>query len=173
LPTKQKAADIEWAKNQFEKSGGVVISHYSGLNVADANELRKKLRESGAVHKVVKNTLAKIAIQGSDMEGLSEFLNGPSVISFLPEDFIGSTKVLADFAKDHEKFVIQGGYFDGAVASVDDVVAISKLPSRDELLAMLARTLNGPVTGLVRALNGNIQGLVTALSAVKDQKEAA
>lgn len=173
MPTKEKAVQIEWAKEQFEKSGGVVVSHYSGLTVEELNELRAKLRATGTTHKVVKNTLAKIAIKGTEREGLSEYLKGPAVISFLPEDFVAPTKVLADFAEKHEKLQILGGFFEGAAASAEEVIAISKLPSREELLTKLASTLNNPITGLVRVLNGNIQGLATALSAIKDQKEAA
>ena len=173
MPTKAKEEKIAVVKKHFEDSGAVVVSHNLGLTVEEVNELRSKLRAAGTAHKVVKNTLAKIAIQGSDHETLGEVLSGPTVLSFMPEDFVAPTKVLADFAKDHEKLQILGGFFEGAVASPEDVVAISKLPSREELLGQLVRTLNGPITGIVRVLNGPLQGFATALGAIKDQKEAA
>src|SRR5690606_25757541 len=157
----------------FEKSGGVVISHNLGLKVEEVNELRNKLRAAGTTHKVAKNTLATIAVKGSDRESLAGYLSGPTVVSFLPEDFVAATKVLADFAKDHEKLVIQGGYFDGEVTDAAGVVAISKLPSREELLAKLAGTLNNPITGIVRVLHGTLQGFATVLGAIQDQKEKA
>ena len=173
MPTKQKNLDIAWLKEKFEGSGAVVVSHNLGLKVEEVNELRNKLREAGSSHKVSKNTLSRIAIQGSDREGLAVYLSGPTVVSFLPEDFVGATKILADFAKDHEKLAIQGGYFDGEVTDANGVIAISKLPSREELLAKLAGTLNNPITGIVRVLNGTLQGFATVLGAIQEQKEKA
>lgn len=153
MPTKEKEVELAAFREQIKGASAVLISHNNGLTVSEVTELRKKLRDAGIKHKVVKNTLAKIAAKEAGMEGLSKYLEGPTVISSTTGDIVAPARILAGFAKDHEKLVILGGFIEGKEQTAKDILAISVLPSKEELIAMLLRTLNGPVSGLARVIN--------------------
>jgi len=172
MPTKEKESELQNFREILQGAKAVLVSHTKGLSVSEVTELRKKLRDAGVTHKVVKNTLAKIAVREAKMEGLVKLLDGPTVISVSKGDIIAPAKILTAFAKDHDKLVILGGVIEGKDASAKDVVEISSLPSREELLAKMLGSLNSPITGLVRVLNGPIQGFVRALHAIEEKKAA-
>jgi large subunit ribosomal protein L10 len=172
MPTPKKAEQIEKLKKELQGATSVLISHYRGLTVEEDTLLRKKLREIKAVHKVVKNTLAKRAAEESDMKELSNYLNGPAVITISKSDIVVSSKLMVDFAKQHEKFQILGGLIEGKAVTGEDVKIIASLPSREELIAKLLMLLNSPVTGLVRTLNGPVQGFTRVIKTISDEKVA-
>jgi large subunit ribosomal protein L10 len=173
MPTKEKEVELKRFREILDGAKSVVVSHASGLSVAEVTDLRKRLRDAGVTHTVVKNTLAKIAARDAKMEGLNKLLEGPTVISISKTDIIAPAKILTAFAKEHDKLVILGGIIEGKDATAKDVVEISTLPSREELLAKLLGSMNSPITGLVRVLNGPLQGFARVLHAIEEKKAAA
>jgi large subunit ribosomal protein L10 len=150
----------------------VIVAEYRGLNVEKITQLRAKARKSGLYLKVLKNTLARRAVQGTPFEKLTDQLTGPLMYG-ISTDPVAGAKVLSEFAKDNEFFVIRAGAMPNTVMSAKDVKALALLPSREELLARLMGTMQAPVTKLVRTMNEVPGKFVRALAAVRDQKEKA
>nr|CRH06689.1 50S ribosomal protein L10 [Candidatus Magnetococcus massalia] len=167
-----KSIIVEEVRESLNQSSIAIVAHYRGLTVDEMTELRSKLREAGAEMRVVKNTLAKRASAGTDFEGLNDFLSGPSSLTW-STDPVAPAKVLSAFAKDHDNLKIIGGVLDGNVLDVAGIEKLSKLPSKEELVAKLLRTLNNPIQGIVGVLAAVPGGFVRALEQVRQQKEAA
>ncbi len=166
-----KEAAVKELEKEFSKAKSMVVTDYIGLDVAEMTELRAKLREAGVDYKVVKNTLAKIAANNSDLSEITEFFSGPTAIAFGIEDVVSPAKILDDFAEEHEVLEIKGGYLNGEVISKEKVESLAKIPSREELLAKAFASMKAPITGFVNVLSGNMRNLVSVLSQIKDQKE--
>lgn len=166
-----KKALVAEIAEKLKASQGTIVVDYRGLNVEEVTELRDKAREQGIEYKVYKNSSLRFAAKEAGQEGLLESLKGPSAIAFCDADPIAPAKLMSDFAKDHENLEIKSGVVDGKVVSVEEIQALAKLPSREELVAMTLRGLNAPITGFVNVLNGTIKGLVVALSAIADKKK--
>lgn len=166
----KKAIVAEIAEKMKNAQGAVVVD-YRGLNVAEVTELRSKAREQGVEYKVYKNAMMRFAAQESGLEGLLPSLTGPNAIAFCESDAVATAKLMADFAKDHDKLEIKAGVVEGKVIDAAGVDQLAKMPSRDELVAMTLRGLNAPIAGLVNVLNGTIKGLVVALGQIADQKK--
>jgi len=167
----EKAGKVQVLNETFSKAKFAVVTDYRGLKVTELEKLRKELRQNDAFIQVAKNTLLKLAVQGTEFEDLGESFTGTTAIAFSFEEPVGTAKVLADFAKEFDALKIRSAVMDGNVLSVDDVSALAKLPSRDQLLGQLCGVLVAVPTGLVRALNGVPSNLVYALQAIKEQKE--
>lgn len=142
----QKAEIVSEIKEKFDNAKSVVLFDYRGLSVAEATELRRKLRENGADYKVYKNTLTKRALDELNID-MSEYLAGPSAISF-GTDELSIVKILNDFAKEHEALELKAGIVEGKVAGLEDLKRYAAIPSRDMLLTMLAAGLLGTVRDL-------------------------
>lgn len=127
----------------FSGAGSVVVCHYDGLTVADMNVLRSKLREAGASFKVTKNRLTKLALQGTEYEGVADLFTGPTAIGF-SDDPVAAPKALADFAKENEKLRILGGGMGSTVLDQAGVNALAALPSLDELRGKLVGLIQAP-----------------------------
>ncbi len=173
MPTKEKEEAISALVQDFSGSTAIYVTHYSGLSVAEITDLRKQLRETGAVHRVAKNTLAIRAAKQAGIEGLESHLSGPTAITISKGDIVASAKVLVTFSKAHPHMVILGGVVEGKPATSKDVSVIATLPSKEELVSQLLGTLNSPVTGLARVLNGPTTSLVRVLGAIAEKKAAA
>src|SRR5262245_7519124 len=148
-------------------ASGVVLADFTGLDVAAISDLRRKCRQAGVKYRVIKNTLAKRVIANTPMEPLGAHLAGPNAWAVHPTDQVAAARVLADFAKAHEKLQIRGGYVDGRVISVKEVSALAKLPSREVLLSQLVGGMQAPMTqfaGAMQALLRNFAGAVDALA---------
>ena len=141
----------------------------SGLNVERITQLRAKARTSGVWLRVLKNTLARRAVQGTPFEKLSEKMVGPLMYG-ISQDPVAGAKVLSEFAKENELFVIKAGAMPNAVMSAQDIKALAQLPGREQLLATLLGTLQAPMTKLVRTLNEVPARFVRTLAAVRDAK---
>ena len=170
LKFKEKEIIVEDLREKFSRSETVIMTQFSGLDVADANKLRKKLRESGAEFKVSKNTLFKRAIHGTPAEVLLDQFSGPNAVAFAYEDPVSMAKVIAEFAKESEVLEIRGGVLNGKLIDVAQIHALSELPSREVLLAKLLTVFVAIPTGLVRALLGIPQKLLYVLRAIEDQR---
>src|SRR5947207_8070272 len=150
----------------------VIVAEYRGLDVGRVTQLRAKARKSGLYLQVLKNTLARRAVKGTPFEKLTEKLVGPLMYG-IAQDPVAGAKVLSEFAKENEQFVIKAGAMPNSVMSVQDIKALATLPSRDELLAKLAGTLQAPIAKLVRTMNEVPGKFVRALAAVRDAKQNA
>ena len=133
-------------------AASVVLVDYRGLTVAQDTALRKQLREAGVVYKVYKNTYMTMAFKGTDFEGLSEYLEGPSAVAIAKDDATAPARVLANFAKTANKLEIKGGVVEGTVYDAAGMAEIAKIPSRDELLSKLLGSLQSPVTNFARVM---------------------
>ncbi len=167
-----KEQQVEEIKNKFDGSNAAILTDYRGLNVAEATELRKQLREAGVEYKVLKNTLTKIAINNSGLEDLNEYLEGPVAIAFSEIDPVAPAKILSKFAKEHNNLEIKVGVLEGNVVNKEQLKMLADLPSREELLAQVLRAMQGPISGFANVLQGNIRNLVYVVEAVRKEKEA-
>ena len=134
---------------------GVVVA-YNGISVADDTKLRKELREAGVHYMVVKNTMLRLAVKGTQYEGLTEYFKGDTAIALSPEDPAAAARILCKFADadKSKRFVVKGGFCDGQVMDAAGIKSLSTMPNREGLLSMLAGSLNGIVGGLAVALQG-------------------
>ena len=172
LNLEQKQAVVVEVTQQVAAAQAIVMAENRGLPVADLTRLRAKARAAGVYFRVVKNTLVRRAVADTPFASLAEKMVGPLAYCMGP-DPVAVAKVLNDFAKGNEKFVIAGGAMPGVVMSVKEISALASLPSREQLLATLVGTMQAPIVKLVRTLNEVPTKLVRALAAVRDAKEAA
>lgn len=129
-----------------------VIVDYKGTSVADDTALRAELRKAGVDYSVVKNTLLNIAIKGTELEGLSEVLEGTTALATSSEDHVASARILSEFADKHDNFSIKGGFLDGKVISLETINGLAKLPSKEVLLATVACAFQAPMASFARAI---------------------
>ena len=169
----EKKKIVDELKDKFSKSKVVIVTDYKGLDVTTINSLRRELRESQVEYRVVKNTLLIRAAENSDLAMIKDNFKGPSAIAISYEDPVAPAKVLTDFAKDHAQLDIKAAVMEGRALDLAAIKALSKLPSREEIVGQLLLVMTGVPTGLVRALNDIPRRLLNVLSAVKNQKEAA
>jgi large subunit ribosomal protein L10 len=150
----------------------IVVAEYRGLDVESVTKLRKQARSSGVQLRVLKNTLARRAVNDTPFSGLADKLVGPLVYGF-SADPVAAAKVLANFAKDNEKLVVKAGAMPNFVMDEKGVKALATMPSREELLAKLMATMQAPIGQFVRTLNEVPARFVRTLAAVRDAKEKA
>jgi large subunit ribosomal protein L10 len=170
LNLEQKQAVVTEVSNQLVKAQAVILAEYRSVPVKDMTELRKRARGSGVYLRVLKNTLARRAVAETPFKGLTEKMVGPLAYG-ISSDPVAVAKVLQEFAKDHEKFVIRAGAMPNVVMSARDVADLAKMPSRQELLATLLGTMQAPIAKFVRTLNEVPGKFVRTVAAVRDQKE--
>jgi len=170
LNLEQKQAVVAEVSAQLSNAQAVILAEYRSVTVGDMTELRRKARSSGVYFRVLKNTLARRAVADTPFAGLSDQMVGPLAYGICA-DPVAAAKVLQEFAKDHEKFVIKGGAMRNMVMSPRQVADLAKMPSREELLATLMGTMTAPVAKFVRTLNEVPGRFVRTLAAVRDQKE--
>jgi large subunit ribosomal protein L10 len=170
LDQKGKTQVVDEVRDAYGRSTIAIVSEYRGLTVDEMTELRTEIRNAGAEIRVVKNTLAKRAAQGTSFEGLGDYLVGPTIIAF-SKDPVAPAKALSDFGKKHSNLVVKGGVLDGKDIDVKSINALAKLPSREVLLAKLMGTMNGPIQNFVGVLAAVPGSLVRVLDQVRQQKE--
>jgi large subunit ribosomal protein L10 len=170
LNLEQKQAVVAEVSAQLAGAQAVILAEYRSIAVKDMTELRKKARGSGVYLRVLKNTLARRAVAGTPFKGLSEKMIGPLAYG-ISSDPVAAAKVLQEFARDHDKFVIRAGAMPNVVLTAREVVELAKMPSRRELLATLVATLQAPITKFVRTLNEVPGKLARTLAAVRDHKQ--
>jgi large subunit ribosomal protein L10 len=169
LSLEQKQAVVSQFAAQLATAQAVIVAENRGLDAGAVTGLRARARKSDLYLRVLKNTLARRAVQGTPFEKLSEKLSGPLVYG-VARDPVAGAKVMAEFAREHEQFVIRGGAMAHALMSDQDVKALATLPGREELLAKLAGTLQAPIAKLVRTLNEVPAKFARTLAAVRDAK---
>jgi len=169
---KQKIAVVDEVTTRLSESTASIVSEYRGLTVAELAELRTSLASVGGDYKIFKNTLVRRAIDGGQYQPLSEYLSGPTALTFVDGDVSAVAKALRDFARGNPNLIVKGGVVGSGVLSASDVIQLADLPPRDTLLAQFAGALSAPLqqfAGLVEALPRN---LAYGLAALIDQRGA-
>jgi large subunit ribosomal protein L10 len=167
----QKAEFVASLKQTFSEVGVVVVTRNHGLTVAQSTQLRNKMRDAGAVYKVSKNKLAKIALDGTDYLSLGDMLTGPVGLAS-SIDPVAAAKVVVDFAKTNDKFEIVGGAMGATALDVDGVKALATLPSLDELRAKIVGLLVAPATKLATITQAPAAQIARVLSAHAEKQAA-
>ena len=168
----QKAATIEALAAEIDGADAVFAVDYRGISVAQAAELRSKLREADASFQVVKNSLTERAADQVGAESLKALLSGPTALTFVRGDAALAAKAVADQARATQLLPFKGGLMNGDVLDADQIRAISRLPSREVLYGQLVGIVASPISGLVRTLNALVSGLAVALGQVQVKKES-
>ena len=167
----QKEKVVEELGQIFESSGVVVVSHYAGLTVAEMQDLRARAREAGGAVRVAKNRLAKIALDGQPCAGIADLLTGMTVLTY-SEDPVAAAKVAQDYAKENKKFEILGGAMGENVLDQAGVEAVSKMPSREELIASIVGCLGAPASNIAGAIGAPASNIASILSTIEDKAAA-
>lgn len=169
----EKSTSIAEFREKLSGVRGAVVTDFRGLSVADITELRSLLRKSEVEYKVVKNTLARLAVKDTGLEGLAAYFEGPTAIAISRKDAVAASKVLTTWGKSRPTFTIKGGVVEGRVVGSAEIAELAAVPPREVLLARMAGALQAPITGLVRVLAVHLLGLACALDQVRQKKEGA
>jgi large subunit ribosomal protein L10 len=172
LNREQKAVAIAEIAAHIDESDAVFAVDYRGITVAQVAELRTKLREADATFKVVKNSLTERAADQAGAETLKEYLSGPTALTFVRGDIALAAKAVADYARATQLLPFKGGLMGGSTLDVDQIRALSRLPSREVLYGQLVGVVASPVSGLVRTLGALVGGLAVALGQVHAKKQS-
>ena len=172
LNLEQKQAVVAEIGAQLARAQTVVLAEYRSLKVGEMTELRRKARNSGVYLRVLKNTLARRAVADTPFKGLADKMSGPLAYG-ISADPVAAAKVLQEFARGHDKFVIKAGAMPNIVMSPREVADLARMPSREQLLATLVGTMQAPIAKFVRTLNEVPGRFVRTLAAVRDRKGEA
>jgi large subunit ribosomal protein L10 len=172
MPSQEKYEAVAEIKDRLGSASAFVIADYRGLNVKEMQELRRNMTEAGCYITIYKNRLTKIALAELEIDSMDENLEGPTAFALSDDDPVLVAKTLVDFAKEHEALEVKGGFIDEAVVDAAMIKTLAALPSREELIAKLMGSLQGPTAGLVRVLDGPVSAFARTLRAIADQKAA-
>jgi large subunit ribosomal protein L10 len=173
LNLEQKKAVVAEVAEVASTAYSAIAAEYHGLSVGEMTELRAKAREAGVYIRVVKNSLARRAVEDTDFACMKDELTGPLVMAFSQEDPGAAARVIKDFAKDHSKLVVKVVSLGGKLLAVSDLEALSKMPTYEQAVSMLMAVMKAPVEKLARTINEVPGKLVRTVAAVRDAKEAA
>jgi len=167
-----KVEVVAEVKTRIEAASASIVSEYRGLSVTEMAELRNALTAAGGDYRIFKNTLVRRAIDGGEYQPLSEYLSGPSALTFVQGDISAVAKALRDFSRTNPHLVIKGGLADGSLLSSSDLAALADLPPREVLLARLAGALAAPMQQMAGLLQALPRNLAYGISALIEQREA-
>ena len=168
----QKEAFVEHLRGELEAAKSVILTSYQQLDVNTVNDFRAKFRAENVEYHIVKNTLARLAAQGTDKEAIIDMFTGPTAIAYSKEDAVSPAKIVDDFAKDHsEKFEVRGGILDGEILDAAAVKRLADMPTKDELRVMLLQVFNAGPIQLLRTLSAGPQEFVQLLEAKRMKEE--
>ena len=171
LTKEQKHEQSLVLRDHLEGVTTLFLLENTGLNVNDVNVLRSEVRNTDATYKVVKNTVVRLAVEGTEMEGITPFLSGPKVLAYTGGDGVALAKVLKDFIKKHPELKFEQAFLEGQILEAKEAEKIADLPSRGELIAKLLQLLQSPIRRLAVALNAPLQQFANAVSQIADNKE--
>lgn len=164
MPTQQNLDRVDAIRDWIDRCTIAIATDYTGLSVADMTSLRKALRDNGIEYRVIKNTLALLAADGSTKPDVKQIVEGPTALAFGYDDPLAAAKVLIDFVRvNRSALKVRGGVMGERVLTTQEIVALAALPSKDELMARLLGQLNAPITGLVYVLSAPLAGLARVL----------
>lgn len=168
---KQMVADLS---ERIKNSCAGVVVDYKGINVEDDTKLRRELREAGVEYSVVKNSILGRAAQDAGLEGLDSVLEGTTAIATSADDYVASARILQKYADSHDNFSLKSGYLDGEVISMEKLIALAKLPSREVLLATVCSVFNAPIAAFARGVQAIVdKGGVEACEPAKTEDAPA
>src|SRR5580693_3431679 len=167
-----KGEVVDEVKTRVSAAAASIVSEYRGLTTAELAELRTSLAAAGGDYRIFKNTLVRIAIDGGEYQPLSEYLSGPSALTFVQGDISAVAKALRDFSRNNPLLVIKGGLADGSLLSPGDLAALADLPPREVLLARLAGALAAPMQQLAGLLQALPRNMAYGMSALIEQRQA-
>ena len=168
----KKEALVEKYIGQLNESEGIIIADYRGLSVSELQHLRGKIREAEGSFAVVKNTLARRALENTDFACMGDSLTGPLLLAFSQEDPGAAARVISDFAKGNDKLVVKLVSIGGKLLAAGDIKRLADMPTKDQAISMLMSVMNAPVTKLARTMKEVPGKLVRTVAAVRDQKQA-
>jgi large subunit ribosomal protein L10 len=171
LKRTEKEALVEDLHKKFSQAKALVLTDYRGLDTFAMQDLRSRLRGASVEYRVVKNTLMFRASEGTDMALLKDYFSGPSAVALSYEDPVAPAKVLFDFSEDYAALEVKAGVLEGRVIDREAIKRLSKLPSREGLLAQFLSVLNGPARSLLTVMNGVPRSFLGVLQAIKETKE--
>ncbi len=172
LRLEDKKAIVAEVAEVAGRSLSAVAAEYRGLTVGELTELRSNARKVGVYMRVVRNTLARRALEGTEFSCLQEILVGPLVLAFSQEDPGAAARLIRDFAKEHEKLVVKALSIGGKLLSPKDIGVLANLPTREQALATLMSVMMAPITQFVRTLAEPHAKFVRTVAAVRDKKQA-
>lgn len=168
---KKKQMVVDLSERIKNSCAGVVVD-YKGINVEDDTKLRKELREAGVEYTVVKNSILGRAAEAAGLEGLESVLEGTTAIATCVDDYVASARILQNYADKHDNFSLKSGYLDGEVITMEKLMALAKLPSREILLATVCSVFNAPIAAFARGVQAIVdKGGVEACAAEKAQAD--
>jgi large subunit ribosomal protein L10 len=173
LSLEQKKAVVSEVSEVAANAHSAIAAEYLGLSVGDMTALRAKARENSVYLRVVKNTLAKRAIEGTEFECMSEALVGPLVLAFSQEDPGAAARVIQDFAKQNDKLVVKIVAIGGKLLAAGDIKRLADMPTKEQAISMLMAVMKAPIEKLARTLAEPHAKLVRTVAAIRDQKQAA
>ncbi len=173
LSLDQKKTVVAEVSAVAQEAVSAVAAEYRGLTVTELTELRKNARDMGVFLRVVKNTLARKAVDGTEFECMKEGLLGPLILGFSTEEPGAAARVFKDFSKEHERLIPKIGAIGGRVYSANDLDRLAALPNRNQALSLLMAVMKAPVEKFVRTLAEPHSKLVRTVAAIRDQKQAA
>jgi large subunit ribosomal protein L10 len=168
----QKQEEIEALKQEFGASSNALVVNFQGLTVEKDQQLRRALREAQLHYRVVKNTLAQRAVEGTRLEALRDQFTGPTAIAYSERDAVSLAKVLTKFAKENAQFTFKAGVVEGRVIAIKDIDALATMPSKEELISKLMFLVNAQAQRLAVALAGTPRNLAVVMNEVAKQKGA-
>jgi large subunit ribosomal protein L10 len=166
----EKVESVTELHEKFARAVSAVLADFRGLTVQELTDLRQQLREASLELAVVKNTLARLAVQDTPYEGLSPYLKGPTSITFSYRNVVAPAKVLNAYVKKQPKLAVRAGLFEGELVPAEKIAEIADLPSRDVILAQALAAMQGPLAGLVGILQGILGTFIGTLQALHDKK---
>ena len=166
----EKIAHVEAVAESINVARSIVLADLTGLNVAKVTELRRRCREAGVEIKVVKNTLAKRGVENTVAKALAPYFEGPTAIAISRETENMPAKVIAKFASEHELPKLKAGFVDGTVIDANGVLALSKIPSKGELVSQLMGGIQGPARNLLSVIQGPARNLASVLKQVSEKQ---
>ena len=163
----QKINDLEALKKDLASTANAFLVDFKGMTVAEDAALREQVAKAKITYRVVKNTLARLAVEGTALESMRDKFVGTTAIAVTSDDPVGAAKVLTDFAKDHAKFVFKAGVVDGRVIDVADIEKLAKMPSKEELISKMMFVLNAGAQRLATVTSGVARNLTIVVNEAK------
>lgn len=171
LTREQKQQQSEELRSVLSDATTLFLLENTGLKVNDVNVLRSQVRKTEGSYRVAKNSVVRLAVEGTEMEGIAPYLTGPKVLAYTAGDAVALAKVLKQFIKEHPELSFQRVYLEGQILEAAEAAKIAEMPSREELIAKLLNLLQSPIRRLAVALNAPIQQLATVLAQIAEAKE--
>lgn len=166
----RKEKQVNEIKEKLTKVSSAILTDFRGLTVKEITDLRRQLKAANIDYKIIKNNLMFRAVKESNMDTLSSYLQGPTAIAFGLDDPTIPVKILINFIKEYKKLEIKAGIIQGRVFNAEELTQMSKLPSKEILLAQFIGGIQAPLAGLVNVLSGTIRGLLNVLKAIEEKK---